>query len=162
MLGESNMPHRIKSVEAKENYIIEAIFFDGYLVHYDVKQLFDVFPVFRIFEEDQILFRSVKVDQGGYGVSWNDKLDLDAETIWENGVLIETQKEKDINHLLAYRMIMARKKAGVTQKELAEKTGIYQADISKIERGLGNPSLSTLNRLAEGLGMELRIDFFSE
>ena len=84
------MIHRIKSVEAKENYIIEAVFYDGQLVHYDVKQLFVTFPVFRIFELDQILFGAVKVDQGGYGVSWNDELDLDAETIWENGVLIET------------------------------------------------------------------------
>lgn len=47
----------------------------------------------------------------------------------------------------------------MTQKELAEKTGIYQADISKLERGIGNPSLSTLKRLADGLGMKLQIDF---
>ena len=55
-----------------------------------------------------------------------------------------------------------RKAKGMTQKELAERTGIYQADISKIERAIGNPSLSTLSRLAEGLGMELRIDFMSK
>ena len=47
----------------------------------------------------------------------------------------------------------------MTQKELAEKTGIYQADISKIERGLANPSVSTLKRLAEGLNMNLVISF---
>ena len=54
---------------------------------------------------------------------------------------------------------MARENTNITQKELAEQTGIYQADISKLERGLGNPSLSTLKRLADGLGMELKIDF---
>ena len=54
---------------------------------------------------------------------------------------------------------MARENANITQKELAEKTGIYQADISKLERGLGNQSLSTLKRLADGLNMELKIDF---
>ena len=52
-----------------------------------------------------------------------------------------------------------RKEKGITQKELAERTGIYQADISKIERGLANPSLSTLKRLAEGMGMELQLAF---
>lgn len=153
------MIHRIQAVEAKENYILEAVFFDGQLVQYDVSSLFMIFPAFQILETNQKLFGAVKVDQGGYGVSWNDELDLDAETIWENGVLIEKAKETDINHLLAYNLLLARKNARVTQKELAEKTGIYQADISKIERGLGNPSLSTLSRLAEGLGMELRIDF---
>ena len=49
--------------------------------------------------------------------------------------------------------------AKLTQKDLSEKTGIYQADISKIERGIGNPSLLTLKRLADGLDMDLILDF---
>ena len=52
-------------------------------------------------------------------------------------------------------IIDARKKCNMTQKELAEKTGIDQSDISKIERGSANPSLSTLKRLAEGMDMIL-------
>lgn len=153
------MTHRIQTVKAKENYIIEARFFDGQMVQYDVKPLFVIFPQFKIFERDEELFKVVKVDQGGYGISWNDDLDLDAETIWEDGVLIEATKVPDVNHLLAYKLLLARQHMQVTQKELAQRTGIYQADISKIERGIGNPSLSTLNRLAEGLGMELQVDF---
>ena len=47
----------------------------------------------------------------------------------------------------------------MTQKQLSETTGIYQGDISKIERGLSNPSVITLKRLAEGLGAELNIEF---
>lgn len=56
-------------------------------------------------------------------------------------------------------MIDARKNTGLTQKELAEKTGITQADISKLENGNANPSLRTLRRLAKGLGMRLKIEF---
>lgn len=56
-------------------------------------------------------------------------------------------------------MIGARKNAGLTQKQLAEKTGINQGDISKMENGNGNPSLKTLQRLAEGLGMILKVEF---
>lgn len=56
-------------------------------------------------------------------------------------------------------MIDARTKSGVTQKELSEKTGIAQADISKIENGNANPSLRTLKRLANGMGMKLEIKF---
>ena len=153
------MLHRIQNVKAKDNYIIEAVFFNGEVVQYDTKQLFIVFPQFKIFEEDQKLFESVKADQGGYGISWNDELDLDAETIWEDGILIETKVDIDINPLLAYQLLLARENVNMTQKELAEKTGIYQADISKLERGIGNPSLSTLKRLADGLGMKLQIDF---
>ena len=47
----------------------------------------------------------------------------------------------------------------LTQKELAERTGINQADISKLENGTRNPSVNLLKRLAEGMGMTLKIEF---
>ena len=56
-------------------------------------------------------------------------------------------------------MIDARKSAGLTQKQLSEKTGIAKADISKLENGNANPSLRTLRRLASGLGMRLKVEF---
>jgi len=56
-------------------------------------------------------------------------------------------------------MIDARRSSGMTQKQLAEVTGINQADISKLERGSGNPSLRTLQRLAAGMGMRLKLEF---
>ena len=153
------MLHKIQSIISKDNCLIEAIFFDGHIVEYDVKQLFDVFPDFRILQFNKTIFENVKVDQGGYGISWNDELDLDAESIWENWIIIDKQKSPDLNHFLAYQLTLARTDANITQKELSEKTGIYQADISKIERAIGNPSLSTLKRLAEGLEMDLKIEF---
>lgn len=59
-------------------------------------------------------------------------------------------------------MIDARNKEGLTQKELSERTGITQADISRIENGTRNPSLAMLKRLAEGLGMRLKLEFIPE
>ncbi|MBQ7868334.1 MAG: helix-turn-helix transcriptional regulator [Clostridia bacterium] len=56
-------------------------------------------------------------------------------------------------------MIDARKASGLTQKQLADKTGIAQADISKLENGSANPSLRTLRRLAEGMGMQIKLEF---
>lgn len=56
-------------------------------------------------------------------------------------------------------MIDSRKASGMTQKQLAEKTGINQADISRLERGSANPSLRTLQRLARGMGMRLKLEF---
>ena len=54
-------------------------------------------------------------------------------------------------------MIDARKETGLTQKQLAEKSGISQGDISKLENGNANPSLRTLQRLAAGIGKTLHI-----
>ena len=56
-------------------------------------------------------------------------------------------------------IIDARRDSGLTQKELSKRTGIAQGDISKLENGNANPSLQTLKRLAEGMGMLLKIEF---
>ncbi len=60
---------------------------------------------------------------------------------------------------LMQAMIDARKSSGLTQKQLSERTGIAQSDISKLESGNGNPSLRTLERLARGMGMRVQIEF---
>lgn len=56
-------------------------------------------------------------------------------------------------------LIQARNSLHITQTELATRTGITQADISRIENGTRNPSLNMINKLARGLGMELRLEF---
>ena len=56
-------------------------------------------------------------------------------------------------------LVDARTSQNLTQKELAERTGIHQADISKLENGTRNPSINLLKRLAEGMDMVLKIEF---
>ena len=56
-------------------------------------------------------------------------------------------------------IVSARKSNGFTQKELAARTGITQADISRLENGEANPSLKTIKRLAAALGKKLQISF---
>ena len=53
--------------------------------------------------------------------------------------------------------IQSRKAAGITQKDLAERMGTAQANISRFESGNYNPSLAFLQRRAESLGKTLRI-----
>jgi transcriptional regulator with XRE-family HTH domain len=56
-------------------------------------------------------------------------------------------------------MVDARISKNLTQKELAERTGIHQSDISKLENGTRNPTINLLKRLAEGMDMVLKIEF---
>ena len=56
-------------------------------------------------------------------------------------------------------IVEARTSQNLTQKELAERIGINQADISKLENGTRNPSVNLLKRLADGMGMMLKIEF---
>ena len=53
----------------------------------------------------------------------------------------------------------ARIRAGMTQTELSEKSGISQADISRLEKGTRNPSIALLKRLAEAMDSTLKIEF---
>ncbi|MCD7738371.1 MAG: helix-turn-helix transcriptional regulator [Lachnospiraceae bacterium] len=56
------------------------------------------------------------------------------------------------------QIIKVRDEQGITQQELAERTGIKQSNISRFEGGNYNPSLEFLARIARGLGMELHIE----
>lgn len=64
------------------------------------------------------------------------------------------QPEMDIIKAL----VEARTSQHLTQKELAKRTGINQADISKLENGTRNPTVNLLKRLADGMGMTLKIE----
>ena len=67
----------------------------------------------------------------------------------------DIQPEMDVIRAI----VDARISQNITQKELAERTGINQADISKLENGTRNPSLKMLKKLAYGMGMQLKIGF---
>ncbi len=56
-------------------------------------------------------------------------------------------------------VIAARLECNMTQKELAEKTGIRQSNISRIENGTSSPTVDTLARIAAGMGKQLKIEF---
>lgn len=56
-------------------------------------------------------------------------------------------------------VIDARKSNNMTQKELSERTGIAQSDISKLENGNSNPTLGMIKRLADGMDMTVKLQF---
>lgn len=74
----------------------------------------------------------------------------------------EVKKEYDAlepEFAVMQAIIEARIAQGLTQQKLAELTGITQADISRLERGNGNPSLKTIQRIADALGKRVQISF---
>lgn len=153
------MTHRIEKIKTTNDKKLIAVFQSGEEVIYDVEILYPTIPQFRIFESNDCLFHQVKVDTGGYGIYWNDALDLSSEEIWDKGIRTGNYCELNIISKLGHEISRVREEAGITQKELSIITGIHQADISKIERGKANPSLTTLKRIADGMGMQLKITF---
>ena len=71
------------------DYKLSVQFCEGVTKIYDVKPLFEQLPVFTALQNDEDFF-NVAVDVGGYGIVWNDDLDLSCDELWENGVQVDT------------------------------------------------------------------------
>ena len=83
------MFHKIKNVSALPEYKLSVQFAEGVTKIYDVKPLFQKIPAFKSLESNND-FGGVYVDVGGYGIIWNDELDLSCDELWDNGVTVET------------------------------------------------------------------------
>ena len=77
----------------------------------------------------------------------------------ENEEFKQEWDKTELEYQIIKAIITAREEKNITQKELAEMTGITQNDISKLENGSANPSLQTLKKLANGLGMAIKLEF---
>ena len=67
----------------------------------------------------------------------------------------EVFEEYDVFEEIRAQIVKARNDLDITQKELALKSGLTQANISKIEKGISHPTIETLLKLANGLGKRL-------
>ena len=83
------MFHKIKNVFPLSDYRLSVQFFEGVTKIYDVKPLLEKIPEFSALR-DNAEFECVSVDVGGYGIVWNDELDLSCDELWENGVRVDT------------------------------------------------------------------------
>lgn len=148
------MFHKALEMKFLDGTAMEVLFQDGKVKRYDMASLFDKYPQLNALQDRQ-LFLSGKL-MGAYGIMWNDDLDIETETIYEDGVTVREEK-LPVNQAAASAVASARAMSGLSQKQLAAITGIDQSDISKIERGVANPSIATLERIAGALGGQLSI-----
>ena len=79
------MFHKIKKVSALPEYKLSVEFSEGVTKIYDVKPLLEKETFFATFMDQPEVFASVSVDVGGYGIVWNDDLDISSDELWENG-----------------------------------------------------------------------------
>ncbi len=84
------MFHKVKTVNVIPDYRLSIQFAEGVTKIYDLKPLFEKWPIFRNLKNDDTLLYSVEVDAGGYGIIWNDDIDLSCDELFENGETVET------------------------------------------------------------------------
>lgn len=81
-----------------------------------------------------------------------------------NEILSNTEVKKEYEKLkpeyeIIRAVLNARKNRNLTQQQLADRTGINRADISRLENGNSNPTIAQLQRIAEGMDMVLKVEF---
>jgi hypothetical protein len=77
---------KIKTVKAKNDYTLEVTFSNDETRLYDIKPLLNQDPFSELKQND--LFLNVVVDVGGYGISWNDFIDLSEYELYTKSTLI--------------------------------------------------------------------------
>ena len=140
-----------------EDVTLEMTFQDGKVIRYDMSQMFHKYPQLEELRKNRKLFLSGHLDLTGFAVIWNDELDFDATSIYDDGEVVG-QVETPLALQLGFLLAKTRDEMNVTQVELSKKAHIDQGDISKIERGIGNPTLAKINKLFKALGKSLSLE----
>lgn len=139
----------------KEGTTFDLYFFDCRVKRYNILSLADKFPQLYALEDRNLFLKGHLL--GWSGVVWNDELDIDCDTVYDEGIDVTKEYDDVILVALGYNIKQLRIEKNLTQEELAELIGMDQADLSKLEKGLANPSIKTLNRIAEGLHSKISI-----
>ncbi len=84
------MFHKVRTVTAIKDYKLIVEFCEGVTKEYDVKPWFLRQPVFEQLKHNN-LFNKVKVDLGGYGISWNDDIDLGCDELFYKGITVKSK-----------------------------------------------------------------------
>ena len=87
-----NVP-RVKSVTPLEGKHLLVTFVNGLQKVYDCHEILNL-DRFQLLK-NEALFKAVRVDAGGYGVSWDDEMDLSEYELWNNGVELERSEAQD-------------------------------------------------------------------
>lgn len=151
----NNMKKAIK-LYLREGTTFDVLFDDGLTKRYDILKLADKFPKLNALKNRNLFLQGHLLGRGG--IIWNDELDIESETVYEDGVIVENNDNVQ-SILLGYKLKELRRQSRLTQVELSKKCGVPQADICKIEKGLFNPSIQLLQKIAKGLNKKISINF---
>ena len=148
------MFHKVRAVLPFGHLKLLVWFEGGEQRLYDVSPLLAKWEPFQALEDDE-LFSRVAVVGGGYGIAWNDDIDLACDELFYNGA------EVDVVDAGRWRVVgqasLAREGAGITQTQLERLSGVSQPVIARLERGETVPQLDTLLKILAPLGKTLEV-----
>ena len=149
---------KITSLATLPNYVLLVGFSTGEYKTFDLKPIIDKYTPFKALTEVSGLYERATIDIGGFGIIWNDDLDISADGLYEQGT--ECQPPNDIEvykRRIIEELVTARKRSGLSQKQLEILSGVAQPCIARTEKGTSDPNLTTLLKLLEPIGLTLSI-----
>lgn len=155
---------KIKNIKILPSFLIKAQFVNNVIKTYDFKPLFEKYPVFTALKHEPF-FKQAVVDCGGYGIKWNDDIDIDASEIWYNGVTNLDTNQDVVNYLNAVvnetdsklfikALDEIAKAKGVSK--LAEKMAVSRESLYKSLNGEREPKFKTIDKFLRAIGMEVK------
>ncbi len=145
---------KITAVYPLDNMQLLVWFVEGEAKTYDVAPLLKQIDAFKPLNDPQ-LFKSVKVDAGGYGISWTDDIDLAGNELYANGTPVDVVTDEKAR--VVAEVAAARKSAGFSQTAAEEASGVRQPVIARMESGDTAPQLDTIIRVLAPLGKTLKV-----
>ena len=139
----------------RERTLLDVYYSNGIVKRFDTKSLEARYPQFKALK-NRSLFEEAKL-LGWSTIYWSDVLDLDTELVYEEGIDVSDEYDDIEAAVVGFLIKEKRLENNLSQEELANKVGIDQSDLSKIERGQLNPSIKMVNRIAKGLDSNLSI-----
>ncbi len=153
------MFHKITSLQIKSNYLLVVGFSNNKVKLFDLKPYIEKYKPFKQLVDQPGLYETAKIDIGGYGIVWNDALDISAEGIYEKGVdYCVADKASLIKDDLLSDYIKIRRNLHISQKQLENMTHIPQSCIARLETTNIDPKVSTLTKLLASMGYTLKIE----
>ena len=140
----------------KDGTTFDLYFLDGSAKRYDILSLADKYPQLNALKNRELFVKGKIL--GWSGVYWNDELDIECDTVYEEGKDVSKEYDDIDNVVLGYKIRELRRAADLSQVELASKAGIDQSDLSKIEKGLANPSIKQITRVLSVLNQRITIE----
>ena len=148
----------LKSIKLvlKEGTTFDLYFLDGIVKRYDILSLADKFPQLNALKDRELFLKGKLL--GWSGVYWNDELDIECDTVYEEGEDVSSTYDDIDIVVLGYKIRELRRNADLSQTELASKVGIDQSDLSKIEKGLANPTIKQITKVLDALNQRITIE----
>ncbi len=145
---------KIKEVYPISEMLLAVVFENKNIKVYDVNVIANKMPIYNELK-DKNLFKQVYVDCGGHAIAWDDEIDICEYELWKNG---REMSEDEYLRFIIGKLVYTRNKNNISQRKLAELSGVSQPVIARIESNAVEPNLRTLIKLTKALNVSIDVE----